>query len=168
MNWPRRHCQHRAVRPVQGQGYVSGPVTDTLRLRLAGQTQQGGDWQYNYTRNAKAGSANQSGGRFLAEWEPSDRLTMLLNVNGWYNKSDSQFPQTISFSPLVSANLASLPAATSAGLINQPLAPADNRAADWPTSFPLWLSPQRRFLSGLGPHRLQADRRHHADLVDGL
>lgn len=120
----------------EGQGYVSGPVTDTLRLRLAGQTQQGGDWQYNYTRNAKAGSANQSGGRFLAEWEPSDRLTMLLNVNGWYNKSDSQFPQTISFSPLVSANLASLPAATSAGLINQPLAPADNRAADWPTSFP--------------------------------
>ena len=121
---------------VEAQAFISGPVSDTLRLRLAGQTQQGGDWQYNYTRNAKAGGADQSGGRFLAEWEPTPRLTALLNVNGWYNKSDSQFPQTIAFSPLVAANLPLLPTATSAGLASQPNAPANNRAADWPSSFP--------------------------------
>jgi hypothetical protein len=150
MNWPRAARQHRAVRPVQGQGYVSGPVTDTLRLRLAGQTQQGGDWQYNYTRNAKAGSANQSGGRFLAEWEPSDRLTMLLNVNGWYNKSDLAVSDHL-VQPAGLGQSGVLARRDERGPDQPPLAPADNRAADWPTSFPLWLSPQRRFLSGLRP-----------------
>ncbi|MDE1916706.1 MAG: TonB-dependent receptor [Sphingomonadales bacterium] len=117
------------------QAYVTGPVSDTLRLRLSAHTLQGGDWQYNYTRDQTAGDANQSEGRFLLDWKPDSRLSVLLNVNGWYNKSASQFPQTISFNPLVTPNLALLPAATRNGLINQPIAPANDRAADWPVNY---------------------------------
>src|SRR5258706_1878335 len=32
-----------------GEGYVSGPVTDTLKARVAVSTTQGGDWQHTYT-----------------------------------------------------------------------------------------------------------------------
>ena len=121
---------------LDAQAYVSGPLSDTVRVRVAAHTLQGGDWQYNHTRDDSAGSANQSEGRILLEWKPSSRLSFLFNVNGWYNKSDSQFPQTISFNPLVPGNLSSLPASIRDGLVNQPLAPSNNRAADWPETFP--------------------------------
>ena len=37
---------------VDLQGFVGGPITDTLDFRVAGRLNQSGDWQYSYTHPA--------------------------------------------------------------------------------------------------------------------
>src|SRR5258708_39203360 len=39
-------------------GYVSGPITDTLSVRVAVEHLGNGDWQKSYTRDATAGQRN--------------------------------------------------------------------------------------------------------------
>ncbi|WP_209047604.1 TonB-dependent receptor [Rhizorhabdus histidinilytica] len=105
------------------KGYVSGPLSDTLEARLAVQYTHSGDWQRSYTREDGLGKGNVLIGRLLLKWEPSDRLTVNLNVNGWRDKTDTQAAQLVA---AVSPN-----AAVRALLDNYPDAPASNRAADW-------------------------------------
>lgn len=104
------------------QAYVSGPLSSTLNARLAVHTQQGGDWQRSYTRNDTRGSQNFTQGRLLLDWKPTDKLSVALNVNGFYDGSDNQAPQFVgafksrAFTPL---------------LLTYPVAPENPRAADW-------------------------------------
>ena len=44
---------------LQVEGFVSGPVSDTLRFRLAGITQQGGDWQEYRVTGESTGEADK-------------------------------------------------------------------------------------------------------------
>ena len=41
------------------QGFVSGPLTDTLGIRVSGRADEGGDWQRSYTRSDKIGRSDQ-------------------------------------------------------------------------------------------------------------
>ncbi|MCB2051974.1 MAG: TonB-dependent receptor, partial [Novosphingobium sp.] len=77
---------------VDVEGYVSGPVADTLNARLAVKATRGDDWQKSYTRDDTLGEVNRTAARLLLEWKPTDRLTFNLNVNGWRDKSDTQAP----------------------------------------------------------------------------
>ena len=113
---------------VDVQGYVTGPLTDSLKIRVAARALVGDDWQYSYTRNDKLGRARQYQGRMLLDWQPTDRLSFLLNANGWIDKSDTQAPQLVQIVPQV-------PAAIFPDLLNYPLAPKNNRAADWDSRF---------------------------------
>ena len=106
------------------QGYVSGPVSDTLDLRLALRTIQGDGWQQSYTRDASHGVQNFSTGRFSALWTPSEDLRILATVGGFYDHSDTQAPQFYGISPLEKTPL--IP-----GLLNYPVAPKNDQAADW-------------------------------------
>lgn len=94
---------------TNAEGFVSGPLSDTLRARVAVQTSQFGGWQRGYFLNdQKNGDQNKVAGRLLLDWTPTDRLTVAVNVNASYDKSEQQQAQGFLFAPVN-------PAAPSAG-----------------------------------------------------
>ena len=110
------------------EGYVSGPITDTLKGRIALRTEQRGDWQENYTRNAELGEREFSTGRLLLAWDPSDTASVEFGLAGWKDGSDTQAAQYFGYQP--TANPPQIPEPELI-LANYPLAPRDARAADW-------------------------------------
>jgi len=117
---------------IDVRGFLSAPLTDTLKVRIAAMTVQSGDWQKSYTRNDGLGEKHQFAARFLAQWDPTDALTLLLSVNGWIDRSDTQAVQLVEAFPL-------LPNAAPANYSFYPRAPHNARAADWDPNpeFPL-------------------------------
>ncbi|MDB6087883.1 MAG: hypothetical protein JWN85_667 [Gammaproteobacteria bacterium] len=106
------------------EGFVSGPLTDTLTARLAVIGARQDDWQQDYLRDASLGRVQKYAARGLLEWKPTDNVDALVNVNGWVDRSDNQIPQFVFPVPRVPTN--AIPA-----LFTFPAAPADPRAADW-------------------------------------
>ena len=115
---------------VDLQGFVSGPLTDTLKGRFAARVNTADDWQYSITRNDRLGATRQYQARTLLEWKPTDRLHVGLNINGWYDNSDSQAPQRIATYLSVPGNPLGPP------LLSYPYPPHTARAADWSADFP--------------------------------
>lgn len=111
-------------------GFVSVPVTDTLGIRVAAKTEQGGTWQWNYTREDKLGASRRFTGRAIAVWEPMDGLTITANVNGWRDRSDVQAPQLVGHTPYN-------PAGAYPHVLAVPPAPQEIRAANWTDSLPV-------------------------------
>jgi iron complex outermembrane receptor protein len=112
---------------TDAEGFVSGPISDTLGYRVAVRTEQRGDWQHSYTRNDTLGQRDLSMGRLLLDWHPSSDLGFELNVNGWQDKSDTQAGQYLRYTP---TNPAGRPE-QAAALPNYPRAPGDIQSADW-------------------------------------
>lgn len=108
------------------QGYVSGPINDTLSARLAVDLQQGGAYQYSYTRNYDntLGNRNVLAGRFMVDWKPLEQLKVEFTANASSDNSQQLAPQ-------LSALAIQFPALPPAGLTTYPVAPANDRAADW-------------------------------------
>ena len=118
---------------LDGEGHVSGPITDTLNGRIAYRgTFAGEGWQYSNTRMEDTlGRQNKQSGRAILEWKPADSVTTLLTVSGWTDHSDPQAPQAIAIQPqnaLVGA-LALAPQVAEYPLV--PFDSKDNRVADW-------------------------------------
>lgn len=109
---------------VELSGYVTGPLTDTLKGRLAVQSLQSGDWQRSYTRNDTLGGADKTSARAILEWTPADNLRATFNLNGYVDRSDPQATQVIRITPLTPARV--LPEVR-----DYPLSPHNARAADW-------------------------------------
>ncbi|HEY2661243.1 MAG TPA: TonB-dependent receptor [Caulobacteraceae bacterium] len=107
-------------------GYVSGPISDTLGVRISADHTQNDPWQKSYTTGATNGAGDFTTSRILFTWTPTDQFKAQLNVNGYVDHSDVQAGQLIAITP-------SIPAAASfvAGLLAYPLAPQNARAADW-------------------------------------
>ena len=84
---------------VDGEIELSGPLSDTLRARLAVRTEQRGDWQQSTTRDDTLGSRNFTTARLLTEWTPSDNFKISINANGWLDKSDTPASQFVAFAP---------------------------------------------------------------------
>jgi len=78
---------------VDLQGFVSGPLTDTLTARLALRLQEGGAWQQSDTSNATLGNKDNKFARLLLQWRPNGKFRALLNMNGWADDSDTQAGQ---------------------------------------------------------------------------
>lgn len=77
-----------------GTGYISGPLSDTLRARLSVRGVSGGEWQYSTTRpEDRRGATRELIGRLLLDWDATDRLRFRLNVNGFRDRSDTQAQQ---------------------------------------------------------------------------
>ena len=109
----------------EGSFFVSGPVSDTLRARAAVKVEQGGAWQVSQSNPSdRLGDVDRLYGRLLLDWMPSDRLSFILNVNGWRDRSDSQAGQFVQTSfavpPFADPALAAWPAPS-----------RNNRIADW-------------------------------------
>lgn len=131
---------------LSGEGFVSGPLGANVNARVAVSTAQGGDWQKAYTYKNKIGSANKASARQLLDWKASDSLKVSLNLNGNFDKSDTQQQYLLKPFPGQPTNPAP-------GLIGYPLPPRDNRAADFDAS------PSRpfRFDNKFGQAVLRAD-----------
>ena len=106
------------------EGYVSGPLSSTLRARLALSTDQFGAWQKCYFGcDKKNGEADRGAARLLFDWTPTDALKVSLNLNGNYDQSE---PQQSQFHSLTIQVPPGYP-----GLATYPLPPHNNRAADF-------------------------------------
>jgi len=113
----------------KADGYISGPITDTLGARLAVKTEQGGAWQRSLTRPGDTiGNKRFTTGRFILDFKPTSTLKFELNLNGYIDKGDEQVAQYIALTPLANP-------ARAGALGAAPRALTDARDADW-TSTP--------------------------------
>lgn len=113
---------------VDLSGFVSGPVSETMGIRLAASTEQGGAWQRSYTRDDTLGTRNKVIGRMIIHWEPAAALRFSLNANFYDDHGDEQAAQLIAVTlqngrPVPSAHVPLLDIYLSA--------PNNGRAADW-------------------------------------
>lgn len=80
-------------------GFVSGPLSDALRGRLAVKGVSGGAWQYNLAKSQLANSGETNGderkimGRASLDWTPSDAIRIQATLTGARDRSDTQAPQ---------------------------------------------------------------------------
>ena len=114
-------------------GFVSGPLTDTLSGRIAIDNTYHGDWQKSEVTGAKLGEGDFVTGRASLAWQPFSALKVVATVSGFHDGTETQAAQfeglTTNPSALASINN---PAFTElSGLRNEPIAPANNRVADW-------------------------------------
>jgi outer membrane receptor protein involved in Fe transport len=110
------------------EGYLSGPLTDTLGFRLAFMSEQAGPWQqtYNAPTPAKNGAVSKYAGRLLLDWSPVERLNFELNLNGGFDQSEPVAPQLIDVVLQAPDSVFNGPA-----LLAYPRAPDDARFADF-------------------------------------
>ena len=115
---------------VQADGFVSGPLTDTLGARLSFGTTQGGAYQYSVTRpnGPDLGNADTGQGRLILDWHPIEKLRFELNANGFYDGSDTQALQLSSVNP-------GNPARATPALLAAPIVGDDPRAAEFPAGY---------------------------------
>ncbi|QNG43460.1 TonB-dependent receptor [Sphingobium yanoikuyae] len=113
---------------VDVNGFISGPITDTLRVRIAGDVTTGGGWQQPYTRDDGDPLGDQKfyKWRALFEWDPTPGVELRFGVNGWKDKSEYTVPQ-------LQGIVLNRPSAASRvpDVVNYPLAPQNIRSADW-------------------------------------
>ncbi len=110
----------------QFDGFVSGPISDKIGARLSVGVTEGGAWQVSDTRpEDELGDRDEIVGRFLLDIHPSDDVRLLLNLNGWRDKSDTQAAQHKAiFGAVPGVPLDPL-------LLVQPVVGENARLADW-------------------------------------
>ena len=80
--------------------YVSGPVTSTLGIRVAGRYERSDDgWQHNIVDGSTLGRKNDGAARMTVLWKPGADFTDTLMASYWFNKSDTVAPQAILYTP---------------------------------------------------------------------
>src|SRR3546814_14997263 len=76
---------------VEGEAFISGPVTDTLNIRLAGRSTYAGSWQKNYFSRPgdEFGKRREFAGRIPLDWTSPDKLSCNVSLSGWPDGSDT-------------------------------------------------------------------------------
>src|SRR3546814_201036 len=81
---------------IDGTAFVSGPIAEGLRARLAVTGANSDGWQYSITRPGdRNGATSYVAGRLLLDADISDTFKLSLNLNGWRDKSEPQAQQLI-------------------------------------------------------------------------
>jgi len=113
---------------VQAGGYITGPLAPGLNFRVAGRIENADGWQVSNSRPSdRNGEVERYMGRLQLAFEPSDRVSFLLNVNGYKDSSETLAPQTIAYNiqnPLADP-----------ALLATTLSPQTSRASDWSPGF---------------------------------
>lgn len=116
------------------EAYVSGPLTDTLKGRLAGKVVQGGAWQQSITRPGdKLGNQNVMAVRGSLDWQATPTLSLFLSGHYIQDKSDNQAP-TAYDGQLIGQATYRLGSPVTNSIYGDPAAvfsTGNNRAADW-------------------------------------
>jgi len=73
---------------VSAEGYVSGALSDSVRIRVSGIRNQGGAWQVNRETGEELGDKDIIAGRMILEWDVSNTIEATLNVHGFADNSD--------------------------------------------------------------------------------
>lgn len=77
-----------SYRLFTGEGYVSGPITDKVRMRLSGSAATGGAWQVNRETGEELGDQDRLAVRGLVEADITDTFNLLFNVHAYSDESD--------------------------------------------------------------------------------
>jgi iron complex outermembrane recepter protein len=113
---------------VVAEGYVSGPVSNTLAVRLAVRSETADGWQYSVSRPGDTnGRAENFEGRFTASFKPSSTARFLLTITGWKDKGETEAGQYIALQP---NRVGYVPTQVTSAAFT----PETDRAADWSTS----------------------------------
>ncbi|MFW2829444.1 TonB-dependent receptor [Sphingomonas sp. ID0503] len=123
---------------IDGEAYVSGPVTETLSARVSGKVTRADGWQRSFTTGEKTGNTRNYAGRVQLRWEPTDRLRVALNANGWLEKGEPPAVQLIAVRNQGPAN----------PVTNAPIAPNNPRDADFSSNINPYLD--NRLWQGIG------------------
>lgn len=115
------------------EGFVSGPLGDTVSARLAViTTQSRKGWQKSVSRSGdRLGEIDQVAGRFMLEWEPNADFSAMVKLHAYRDRSENTVPQYFAYVPLV-PELAPFFPPPSPDL--QPDL-SDSRSADWDPNF---------------------------------
>ena len=73
---------------VDAEAYVSGPITESIRVRLSGATALGGAWQTNRETGEEIGDAEQYALRGLVAVDITPNIEALFNLHGFIDQSD--------------------------------------------------------------------------------
>jgi outer membrane receptor protein involved in Fe transport len=118
---------------LDGEGYASGPLTSTVRARVAYRgTFSGEGWQYSNTRPGDTlGRQDKQSARMIFDWKPAEHITTSLTLSGWSDRSEPQAPQAIALAPQnpIAGALALSPEVAGYPLI--PFGSKNSRIADW-------------------------------------
>lgn len=126
---------YASYQTVDVEGFVSGPLTDTVGARLALRSVTAGrGWQYSLTRpNDSLGQKDKQSARLGLDWQASEAFKMRLAIDGWRDASEPQAPQAVY---IRAQNPALGDAALDQEVRDAPLVSPDTndlRAADWTT-----------------------------------
>jgi iron complex outermembrane receptor protein len=109
---------------VIGEGYISGPLAEGVQARLSGRFEIADGWQQSNSRpNDRNGKVRNYMGRLQVALQPTDTISLLLNVNGWKDKGETQAPQFIGLLPQQ--------ALLDPDVANATFSPEKPRASDW-------------------------------------
>jgi len=110
---------------LDAEGFVSGPITDTLDYRLAAKVVDSDGWQKNYVTGATSGDTKFYELRGSLLWKPTSRFTALLTLEGWIDNSDAQQAQLFGIDNFRSGG------AIDPRILAFPRAPHNDQAASW-------------------------------------
>ncbi|MFD2502440.1 TonB-dependent receptor plug domain-containing protein [Rhizorhabdus histidinilytica] len=83
---------------IDGNAYLSGPITENLRARIAVSGTHTDDWQRSNSRPYDTnGKVSYITGRAIVDWDASDSVRFSLSLNAWRDTSDPQAPNTSHF-----------------------------------------------------------------------
>lgn len=118
---------------VDLEGFLSGPITDTLKARVAVRREYRGDWQRDYVNGSTNGSKDFINGRASLDWQPTSSARFALTLSGWKDRSEVQQPQFMFFAPQNPLDPDPLPVPFP--IASFPAAPDDARAASFDRDF---------------------------------
>jgi outer membrane receptor protein involved in Fe transport len=120
-------------------GFVSGPLSDTIRARLSFQVEEMGPWQrsYHLPVDGRNGSISTRSARLLIDWQPNDRLKLELNLNGGVDQSQPIAPQFIGVA-LQQLLPGGVPGPNGRAILAYPFAPNNAEAADFSNNNHPW------------------------------
>lgn len=115
---------------ISFNGFVSGPIADTLSARIAMQGEFSDGWQYSRTRPSdRLGKKNFLNGRAIFDWKPSESLSFELALSAWRDKGETQAAQFVDFAPAVAVT--PLTQYIADAMEASPVARNNAREADW-------------------------------------
>ena len=111
----------------EGNGYISGPLGENVRSRLAVSAVNSDGWQQSYTRPYDVnGKQSYVAARWLVDWEPRSNIRVAMSLNGYFDTSQPQAGQYILLQPQT-------PGDEQPQELAAPFSPQTPRAADWAT-----------------------------------
>jgi outer membrane receptor protein involved in Fe transport len=114
---------------VDAEGYISGSLSDTLRVRFSGRYERADGWQVSNTRpDDRNGKKDMQAGRLLLDYKPVETARFELNINYWHDGGETQAPQYVATNPQQSV--------LSPAVALAHFSPSTPRAADWTPGLP--------------------------------
>jgi len=83
------------------EGYISGPIGDSLRVRLAGSLSESQiGWQRSNTRpDDRLGKVSKRAARGIVDWDVVEDVSVRLSASGWLDRSEPQAPYAVDIRP---------------------------------------------------------------------